>query len=77
MLGHFHNRLVVKAIRYIYIYAETIRDKWKQTPYPIWLLRRCDSKSSNGKTKAKSLEKKVAKVYLVVSLRSIYLRKLL
>ena len=45
MLCHFHNRRAVKAIGYI-IYAETVYDKWKQTPYPIWFLRRCDSKSS-------------------------------
>ena len=32
MLGHFHNRRVVKAIRYT-IYAETIHDQWKQIPY--------------------------------------------
>ena len=47
MLCHFHNRRVVKAIQYI-IYAETMHDKWKQTPYAIWFLRRCNSKSSNG-----------------------------
>ena len=47
MLCHFHNRRVVKAIRHI-VYAETMQDKWKQTSYPIWLLRRCDSKPSNG-----------------------------
>ena len=47
MLCHFHNRRVVKAIGYI-IYAKTMHDKWKQTPHPIWFLRRCDSKSSNG-----------------------------
>ena len=47
MLCHFHNRRVVKAIRYI-IYAGTMHDQWKQTPYPIWFLRRCDSKPSNG-----------------------------
>ena len=47
MLCHFHNRRVVKAIRYT-IYDETMHDKWRQTPYPIWFLRRCDNKSSNG-----------------------------
>ena len=47
MLCHFHNRRIVIAIRYI-IYAETMHDKWKETHYPIWFLRRCDSKSSNG-----------------------------
>ena len=47
MLCHFHNRGVLKPIRYI-IYAETMHDKWKQTPYPIWFLRRYDSKLSNG-----------------------------
>ena len=46
MLCHIHNRRVVKAIRYV-IYAETTHDKWKQIPYSIWFLRRCDSKSSN------------------------------
>ena len=25
-----------------------MQDKWKQTPYPMWFLRRGDSKSSNG-----------------------------
>ena len=47
MLCHFHNRRVVKAIRYIN-YVETMHDKWKQTPYPICFLRRFDLKSSNG-----------------------------
>ena len=47
MLCHFHNHRVVKAIQYI-IYAETMREKWKQTPFPIWFLRRYDRKSSNG-----------------------------
>ena len=47
ILCHFHGRHVVKAIQYI-IYAETMHDKWKQTPYPIWFLRCCGSKSSNG-----------------------------
>ena len=46
MLRHFHSRRVVKAMRYI-IYAETMHDQWKQTPYQIWFLRRCDIKSSN------------------------------
>ena len=44
-LCQLRNCRVVKAMRYI-IYAETMHDKWKQTPYPIWFLRRCDSKSS-------------------------------
>ena len=47
MLCHFRNCRVVKAIRYI-IYAEIVHDKRKQIPYPIWFLRHCDSKSSNG-----------------------------
>ena len=52
----FKKNVVSKAIRYMFmstsqlprseIYAETVYDKWKQTPYPIWFLRRCDSKSS-------------------------------
>ena len=47
MLCHFHNRRIVIAIRYI-IYAETMHDKWKEIHYPIWFLRRFNSKSSNG-----------------------------
>ena len=45
MLCQLRNRRVVKAMRYT-IYDETMHDKWKQTPYPICFLRRCDSKSS-------------------------------
>ena len=40
MICHFHNRRVVKALRYIN-HVETMHDKWKQTPYPICFLRRC------------------------------------
>ena len=47
MLCQFHNPGLMKAIPYI-IYAETMHDKLKQTPFPIWFLRRCDSKSPNG-----------------------------
>ena len=53
MLYHFHNRRVVKAIRYSVkairyrIYAEAMHDQWKQIPYPILFLRRSDGKSSN------------------------------
>ena len=54
MLCHFHSRRVVKAMRYI-IYAETMHDQWKQTPYQIWFLRRCDIKSSNGNEAVVSL----------------------
>ena len=35
------------SIRYI-IYAKRMHDKWKQTTYTVWFLRRCDSKPSNG-----------------------------
>ena len=34
MLCHFHNRRVVKAIRYIN-HVETVHDKWKQTDATI------------------------------------------
>ena len=47
MLCHFHSRRVVKAMRYI-ISPKTMHDQWKQTPYQIWFLRRCDIKSSSG-----------------------------
>ena len=39
MLCHFLERSVVIAIRYNY-HAANHRFKWKQTPYPIYFLRR-------------------------------------
>ena len=47
MLRNFHNRGVVETTWHI-IYAETMHDEWKQNPYPIWFLRRCDSKLSSA-----------------------------